>query len=681
MSTNTELKQENEELRRRLEEAEETLHALYRGEVDAVMVAADREQVFTLETADTTCRLLVEQMPQAAATLTVDGEILSCNHLFADLLGHARGELIHRHLCEFVASPKQPDVRALLRESLGSEIQFELELQQSDGAPVPVYLRITALKEGPRGQCLIITDQTEQRHYQELQRTQESLRVVSERLELAQEAGRIGTYEWDIDGTGTATWSAIQEDLFGLPKGGFGGRFEDWINAVHPDDRKRVESEVLRAISERDLLDTEYRILRPDGEMRWLEARARVYCDQEGQHRRMVGVSRDITRRKRAVAALEESNAEKDEFLAILAHELRNPLAPILSAAEIIRNTGTTHPDLQWAREILDRQARIMARLIEDLVDASHLSRQRLGLRKERIELAAVVETALETSLSLIEERRHQLTVSLPPGSLALDADPVRLAQVFANLLNNAAKYTETGGNIWLTAVQHGTEVVVSVRDNGIGIAPEAFPHIFDIFAQASPLSGQSRSGLGIGLSLVKGLVEMHGGRVELRSPVPGEGSEFLVHLPLAQAQAAAEAAPEQESAGPASNGSRRVLVVDDNRDSADSLARMLELAGHEVHTAYDGEQALRIAAEVQPDIALLDIGMPRVDGYEACRRMRKETWGERMLLIAITGWGQEADRRRTVEAGFDHHLVKPVYPATLMELLASPLPAKASPH
>jgi CheY-like chemotaxis protein len=283
-----------------------------------------------------------------------------------------------------------------------------------------------------------------------------------------------------------------------------------------------------------------------------------------------------------------------------------------------------------------------------------------------------VVDAALETSRPVIKAGGHELSVTLPAEPIWLAADPVRLAQVFANLLNNAAKYTEEGGRLRLHAELQGTGVVVSVADSGIGITAEMLPRIFEIFSQAKPALVRSQGGLGIGLSLVKGLVELHGGMIEVRSDGPGQGSEFVVRLPNARTT------PVEEPPRPGQDEEnrpvckRRVLIVDDNRDSADSLAMLLNVAGHEVGTAYDGEQALETAEALRPDVILLDIGMPKLNGYEVCRRIREQPWGQGTFLIALTGWGQEEDRRRTEEAGFDHHMVKPVDPAVLMRILAS---------
>jgi CheY-like chemotaxis protein len=373
---------------------------------------------------------------------------------------------------------------------------------------------------------------------------------------------------------------------------------------------------------------------------------------------------------------LAEADRRKDVFLATLAHELRNPLAPIRNAVQLLLLKGPLDPDLQWAQAVINRQVKHMARLLDDLLDVSRISHNKLELRKERLALAAAVQEAVETTRPLIEQDGRELSVSLPPEPVYLDADPVRIAQVLSNLLSNAAKYTESGGHIQLTGERRGTDLVISVTDDGIGIDPEMLPRIFDVFSQEKPALDRSQGGLGIGLSLVRGLVELHGGSVEAYSDGPGTGSEFVVRLPAAAEEPIPDAAPESDESKPAPAPKRRLLIVDDLKDSADSLSVMLELKGHEVQTAYDGEEAIAAAQAFQPDVVLLDIGMPRMNGYDACRTIREQPWGKGMYLVAVTGWGQEDDFRRTQEAGFDHHMVKPVDPEDLLKLLAT-LPSK----
>jgi PAS domain S-box-containing protein len=448
-----------------------------------------------------------------------------------------------------------------------------------------------------------------------------------------------------------------------------------FMDAIHPEDRERVRTEVLEQQSRGEQIDKEYRVVRPDGSIRWVRDRAFPVRDAAGQFYRLVGIIDDFTERKSAEEALKEADRRKDEFLAILAHELRNPLAPIRNAVELLRRADGNSTLMEQARSMMERQLAQMVRLIDDLLDISRITRRKLQLRKERVELAAVVRSAVEASRPVIDAQAHQLTLTLPPEPIHLDADPIRLAQVFSNLLTNAAKYTEKGGHIWLTAERQGSELVVSVRDTGIGIAAEHLPRLFEMFSQLAPALERSQGGLGIGLALVRGLVELHGGRVEVRSAGLGKGSEFIVHLPMVESPMPVPQEPVEVEKF-RSVPKRRILVVDDNRDAAVSMVMMLRMMGHETSTAYDGLEAVQAAATFRPEVVLLDIGLPKMNGYEAALHIRKQPWGKGMVLIALTGWGQEEDKRRALEAGFDHHLTKPVEAFALEKLLAiiSPL-------
>jgi PAS domain S-box-containing protein len=374
--------------------------------------------------------------------------------------------------------------------------------------------------------------------------------------------------------------------------------------------------------------------------------------------------------RLRLIRELRDTDQRKDEFLATLAHELRNPLAPIRNALEIMRVTGVDAATVQQAaRTMIERQLGQMVRLIDDLLDVSRITRGRLTLRKERVDLASVVKSAVDTSRPLIDASGHELVIDLPEQSVPLDADPVRLAQVFSNLLNNAARYMDRGGRIWLTAEIQGIEAVVTVRDSGIGIPPEALPTVFDMFTQVDESLSQSQGGLGIGLTLVKRLVELHGGRVEAYSEGRGKGATFTARLPIAEI-ATAPAPALSPARSREHTITRRVLVADDNRDAAESMGMLLRLMGNEVRTVHDGLQAVNEAEMFQPDVILLDIGMPRLNGYDAARRIRKQRWSQGTVLVALTGWGQEEDKRRASEAGFDKHFTKPVNPADLERLI-----------
>jgi len=368
------------------------------------------------------------------------------------------------------------------------------------------------------------------------------------------------------------------------------------------------------------------------------------------------------------VQALKDGDRRKDEFLAVLAHELRNPLAPVRNAIEILRATPAPTPQLQWTQDVIDRQVRQLSRLVDDLLDVSRITSGKIELRRECIELADAVRLALESSRPLIERGGHELTVRLPEEPVRLEADLARLAQVVSNLLNNAAKYTRPGGHIWVTAERIGPSAVIRVRDNGIGIKPSMLTHIFEMFTQLPGSGVHSQGGLGIGLTLVRRLVEMHGGSVEAHSEGIGRGSEFVVTLPLAGVDSASDECPAMPGAERDAHP-KRILVVDDNRDAADSLCMLLKSRGHDVRVAYDGLEAVGAAVAFGPEVALLDIGLPKLSGYEAARRIR-EAGGAETLLIAVTGWGQEEDRRRAREAGFDYHLTKPVDPLAISRLI-----------
>jgi len=371
--------------------------------------------------------------------------------------------------------------------------------------------------------------------------------------------------------------------------------------------------------------------------------------------------------------SLKLADRRKDDFIATLAHELRNPLAPIRNAIGILRQSTLPDPQLAWCRDVIERQVTQMTLLLEDLLDVSRVTRNKIDLRREKIELQRVIEDAIETTRPLIDAQRHQLVLDVPAHPIVVYGDVTRLTQVVGNLLNNAAKYTDVGGRIELVVRREADTVSIVVRDNGIGIEPQQAASIFDMFAQLKPALERSRGGLGIGLSLARGLVDLHGGRIEARSEGSGRGSEFTVYLPVVlQAVEAAPLPQAQRSIDVASRAGQRVLVVDDNADAAQTLATMLILSGLDTRLAFGGKEGMRIAEEWRPDAAVIDIGMPQFNGYELCRRIREQPWGDRMLLIACTGWGQNEDRQRARAAGFDVHLVKPIQPDEVLRIVSA---------
>jgi PAS domain S-box-containing protein len=567
-------------------------------------------------------------------------------------------------------------VAKVLREGRIVGLANHTALIARDGTERPIADSAAPIKneQGQTvGVVLVFRDATEQRRVEQAERRHREI------LQLVHQIGKIGHWEWNSL-SNENRWSPEIEALYGLPPGGFEGGYEGWAKLIHPNDLAQAEADVRRALETGEYF-TEFRVIWPDGSVHWLETRAKVFTDGQDKPARIMGVNMDVTERKRQeealraseqrwrtlAEALREADWRKNAFLATLAHELRNPLAPLRNGLQILR-LATEPSAWEQALEMMERQLGQLVRLVDDLLDVSRITRNRLELRKTRIPLASVMENAIETARPLLESKGQALAVALPPEPVYLDADLTRLAQVFWNLLNNSAKYTDPGGRIELAARCQGGEVVVTVRDTGVGIPAAALPRLFEIFSQVDHSIERSQGGLGIGLALVRGLVEMHGGTVEARSAGVGQGSEFIVRLPLAQGEAPGVTGLTGEARG--GGPGRRILVVDDNRDAAASLGMMLTLLGHDTRTAHDGVEALELAEAFRPDVVLLDIGMPRLNGYDAARRIREQPWGKDMILVAVTGWGQEQDKRRSEAAGFNFHLVKPVEPAALDKLL-----------
>jgi PAS domain S-box-containing protein len=468
--------------------------------------------------------------------------------------------------------------------------------------------------------------------------------------------------------------------------------FEQWYGCERGDMRGKHMRDVFDAASyesmrlaiERALaghaVHFEMQLPYRDGGLRDVQVRY-VPDTQDDTVHGFTGIIEDITERRRTEEALRDSARRKDEFLVTLAHELRNPLAPIRNAVQVLALAESDRGMTATARSMIERQLKQLVRLIDDLLDVSRITQGRLELHRERLDLAKVLQLALETARPLLETRQHRVHVIWPQEPLCVDGDATRLAQVFANLLNNSAKYSEAGGQITIAAMRDGNDAVVKVADAGVGITREMLPRVFDMYTRTAPARTSGQDGLGIGLTLVKRLVELHGGSVEAQSEGPGKGSVFSVRLALAESPSP-HALPYSAGERATRSGERagsRVLVVDDNRDTATSLALMLDLNGYEIRTASDGLEALGVAEDFRPEFVLLDIGMPRLDGYETARAIRSRPWGGSVTLLALTGWGQEEDKQRAREAGFDYHLTKPVDPQLLQQLLdTSPRPLGA---
>ena len=501
-----------------------------------------------------------------------------------------------------------------------------------------------------------------------------ALRASEERFRLASEAVTGFIYEVDT-ATGLGTASPGLTELLGFPADAVND-VAWWAGRLHPDDLPRA----LRFLAEverdgRDKYRYEYRIRHRDGHYVHVWDQGVIVRDAAGRPTRRVGNVVDVSEQKAAQAALAEANRRKDEFLSMLAHELRNPLAPICNAIQILRLREPSEPHVRAARDMIDRNVGQMIRLVDDLLDVSRITQGKIRLLKEAVDLVAVVRQAVEVSTPLVTARKHRLHVDLPAEPVSVCGDEIRLTQVVANLLNNAAKYTDPGGDLRVVVARDGGDAVVRVRDSGIGIPPHMLAGVFDLFTQVDESLDRAQGGLGIGLTLVRRLVEMHGGAVKAESEGPGRGSEFIVRLPALADRCgpAPEANGRHLAAGPAR---RRVLIVDDNRDAADSLAALVGLAGHDVRVVHDGPAALTVAEAFRPEVVLLDIGLPGMSGYEVARRLRGLPPTAGAVLAALTGYGQDEDRRQSREAGIDHHLVKPPDPDALRRLLSAPDPS-----
>jgi PAS domain S-box-containing protein len=502
---------------------------------------------------------------------------------------------------------------------------------------------------------------------------EEALRESQERMKRAQEISHLGSWELDLLNNRLA-WSDEVYRIFGLQPQEFGATYEAFLAAVHPDDRAAVDAAYSGSLREgRDTYEITHRIVRrPSGEVRIVREKCEHIREGSGRIVRSVGMVHDVTEHRLAEEVLKDADRRKDQFLALLAHELRNPLAPIRNCLRLIRMRSNDPVTVEQAGDIAERQMTHLVRLVDDLLDVSRIARGKIELQRERVDLKAIIHSALDTSRPQIQRARHLLGVSLPEEPIYVEADAVRLAQAVSNLLINAAKYTPEGGNIELRAGREAGDVVIAVQDDGMGIPQDRLAEIFEMFTQVDSPVTRAQGGLGIGLSLVKSLVEMHGGHVEAWSAGIDRGSTFTVRLPLTggelqEGHAKSKGTPDSPARG------RRILVVDDNPDAVRSTAMLLALRGHEVRTATSGTVALEVARQFRPEVALLDVGMPGMDGYEVARRLRREPTLRQVLLVALTGWSKDEDRQRSREAGFDHHLVKPVDLEQLHTLLTEP--------
>jgi two-component system CheB/CheR fusion protein len=552
----------------------------------------------------------------------------------------------------------RPEDQAMQRAARGVEVRgLEVEHASRGGTRHTLYGNVVPLRDAnglPCGSVGAFVDITE------LKRAESARQIGEARFRLL--AQMIPSIVWIADPGGQVTYANDQwYEYSGLSPE---DNVRDWPSLVlHPDDFERCRDHWARSLRTGIEFELEVRNRRHDGCYRWFLTRAAPLKDSRGRLVSWFGVTTDIHELKELQERMREDERRKDEFLATLAHELRNPLAPLRNSLEVMKRCQGDLALIEHARTMMERQLHHMVRMVDDLLDLSRMTRNRLELRRELVDLRQILD-----QVQAIECGHHQLTMKLPDEKILLHADPDRLAQVFSNLLNNACKFSERGSAIEIEATVESGALVVAVRDRGIGIDAPMLPRIFDMFTQADRTRGRKYDGLGIGLTLVKRIVEMHGGTIEAQSEGRGQGSEFVVRLPAESGEAFTHAvpqrAPEQQRRG------CRILVVDDNLDSAESLAAVLRFMGNEVTTSHDGASAVDRIAESRPQMVLLDIGMPEVDGYETAKRIRRMPEGSKVVLVAVTGYGQEQDKSRSFAAGFDHHLVKPVDPTVLESLV-----------
>ena len=571
-----------------------------------------------------------------------------------------------------------PGFEALVfKASRGIEDIYELTYIRKGGTRFPAVVSVTALRDDRGtiiGYLLIGTDNTARKQV-------EAERMLLDQAVRDQQFYTRSLIESNIDALMTTDPRGIITDVNKQMEALTGSTRDELIGAPFKDyftDPDRAEAGIKRVLGEGKVTDYELTARARNGKETVVSYNATTFHDRERKLRGVFAAARDVTERKRYEQSLQEADRRKNEFLAMLAHELRNPLAPMRNALQIMRLTasrevpGPEDEAIQSASAMMERQVSQMVRLVDDLLDVSRISRGRIELRRGRTELASAIHHAVEAARPSYKSMDHTLIVTLPPEPMFLNADPTRLAQVLGNLLSNACKYTPRGGRMRLTVERDADQTVIKLQDNGIGIAARELPRIFEMFVQIDTSLERSVSGLGIGLTLVKSLVEMHQGTVHVHSAGVGYGSEFVVRLPI-MVEPPQSPAPVLAVVRTPRKNSRRVLVVDDNQDSASSLAGLLNLMGHRTQTASDGQEAVAAALTFQPEVVLLDIGLPILNGYDACRQIRAQPDGKRILMIALTGWGQDDDRRKSKDAGFDAHLVKPVDHEELMKLLADP--------
>lgn len=605
---------------------------------------------------------IVAASDDAIISKSLDGIVRSWNAGAERILGYSEAEMIGRPIYTIIPPELHDEEKTILAKlRAGERVEhFETVRLTRDHRRVELSLTVSPIFDG-RGR--VIGASKVARDISAHKKAERALKASEERFRLMADSAPV--LIWMADTDGNATWfNRRWLDFTGRSMDEESGR--GWIIGLHPDDRQHVLENYKRYTAAGEHYILEHRLRRADGDYRWILVNA-LPLQAGDDFNGYIGSCVDITGRKQAEEALRLEDRRKTEFIATLAHELRNPLAPIRNALEIIKTTDYEPELWRHSHNIIERQLVHMVRLVDDLLNISRINQDKLALRTEQVELSQLIEQAVETVQSLAQEYSHTLRVQGAPEPITLQADPVRLTQVLSNLLSNACKFTPPGGEISLTVSQLDGDVSIAIQDTGIGIAPDEIHSIFDLFQQSGNGRDRSIGGLGIGLTLAKRLVEMHGGSISVSSPGLGKGTTFTVDLPVAASPTDVSPPQQTHALDP---GSQRILVVDDNLDSAETLALLLRLEGHEVRLAYDGEEALNEAESFAPELVLLDLGLPKLDGIEVCRRIRAQPWGQNMTIIALTGWGQEEDRKKSEQAGFDEHLVKPVSREVLTEAL-----------
>jgi PAS domain S-box-containing protein len=612
-------------------------------------------------------RELADAMPQIVWACDADGKVDYLNRRWYELTGKPPGPLD-------TSGVVHPDDAGRAQEAFTRSIATGEPYQEEyrlclPGSPEPRWYLGRALPVRDEAGRIArwyatSTDIHDQKQAEEL------LADSRERLRAALNASVTGTFRWDID-SNALDWDDNLDRLFGLSPGATARSLSDFIRLVHPDDRQIVIDACTRCAATSAPFDEEFRVVWPDGTVRWLSDKGRVYASPLGT-RYMAGACVDVTDRRMKEDALRAADRQKDEFLGMLAHEIRNPLAPLMYSAAILERR-IQDPDLRRPLEVIARQARRMSRIVDDLLDVSRVTQGKISLQRGHIGIAEVIAQCAEASRPLMEARRHTFVAEPIDPTLTVNGDAVRLSQVIENLLINAAKYTPEGGVVTISATAGPDAMVtIAVRDNGVGISREMIGRVFDLFAQADTSLDRAEGGLGIGLTLVERLVRMHGGSVEAESAGLGMGSAFSVRLPLISAPAALPNERQVSGAAP----KRRVLIVDDNVDSAEMLGALIEMSGHAVVIVHDGHTAVPAAAAFVPDLVLLDIGLPGRDGYHVIKELRAMPVVGSATIVATTGYGRDEDRARSFAAGFDDHLTKPVDPAQIQRILGAPAKA-----